>query len=257
MNNIVLDKFLIGEKTIGTFSHLHSAVALECLGHAGLDYVVLDLEHSSLTPEGASLLIAVARSAGLTTLVRVDEIARSPVLKMLDAGAQAIIVPRVETMAEVQELVRYAKFTPLGSRGFCPSRDDGWGCAEHAQHGLEEYMQVSNRETLLILQCETLACLANIEKVAAFPGVDGILIGPFDLTIAMGKPAQFEDPEVKAAFARILQACKAEGKLAMIFAGSAQAAREFYQQGFDSVAVGLDTVTYLKAYQQIIKDCGI
>jgi 2-keto-3-deoxy-L-rhamnonate aldolase RhmA len=257
MNNILLNKFNKGEKSMGTFSHLLSSVAVECLGCAGLDYVVLDLEHSPLTPEGANLLITAARSAGLAPIVRVDEISRSPILKMLDSGAQAVIVPRVETMREVEDLVSYAKFAPLGSRGFCPSRDDGWGLAEHAQRGLEEYMQTSNREAMLIIQCETLGCMENIEKVAATEGVDGILIGPFDLSIAMGKPAQFDDCEVKAAFTRILRACQEAGKLAMIFASNAREAGDYLHQGFDSVAVGLDTVVYINAYREIVKGSGI
>lgn len=253
MKNTVLEKFKKGQKTIGTFSHMQSITAIECLGFTGLDYVVIDMEHSPVTAEGTNHYIVAARSAGLAPFVRVDGVSRSPILKVLDAGAQAVIVPCVETLDQVRQLVEYAKFAPLGSRGFCPTRDGGWGYAEHAAGSIEDYMQISNRETLLILQCETLGCLDNIEMITSIDGVDGILIGPFDLSIALGKPARFDDPEVKDAFGRILNACKATGKMCMIFAGSAEAAKKYYTEGFDSVAVGLDTGIYVSSYREIVK----
>ncbi|MBP1761369.1 MAG: hypothetical protein H6Q64_911 [Firmicutes bacterium] len=254
MKNIVLQKFKEGKKTIGTFSHLQSATAIECMKYTGLDYVVIDLEHSPVTAEGASQYIAAANSAGMAAFVRVDEISRSPVLKMLDAGAQAVIIPCVDTLEQAQQLVQYAKFAPLGSRGFCPSRDGGWGFAEHAFGSIEEYMQICNKETLLILQCETTGCLDNIERITSLQGVDGILIGPFDLSIALGKPAKFDDPEIKNAFQRILRACKSAGKMCIIFASSADAAKKYYEEGFDSVAVGLDSIIFINSYRQIVEE---
>jgi 2-keto-3-deoxy-L-rhamnonate aldolase RhmA len=254
VKNIVLKKFIEGKKTIGTFSHMHSTTAIECLGYTGLDYVVIDMEHSPVTSEGANQYILAAQSAGLVSFVRVNEVSRSPVLKMLDAGAQGVIVPCIETLEQVEHLVEYAKYAPLGSRGFCPTRDGGWGYAEHALHSIEEYMQTCNQETLLILQCETTGCLENIETITSMEGVDGILIGPFDLSIALGKPAQFDDSVVKKAFTRILNACKLAGKICMIFAANTEAAKKYYAEGFDSVAIGLDTSIYINAYAEIVKN---
>jgi 2-keto-3-deoxy-L-rhamnonate aldolase RhmA len=241
VTNLILDKFKKGQKTIGTMTHMRSLAAVECLGQTGLDFVVIDLEHSPVTSESADAYILAAGSAGLAPFVRVDEIARSPVLKMLDAGAQAVIVPCVETADQAGELVRYAKFAPLGARGFCPTRDGGWGRAPHAAGGPEEYMRASNRETLLILQCETTGCLESIETITSLDGVDGILIGPYDLSIALGKPAQFSDPELQKTFRRILVACKTAGKMCMIYAGNAAAAKDYFEQGFEQRHIaGLD-----------------
>ncbi len=253
MTNSILDKFKKGQKTIGTMTHMRSSTAVECLGHTGLDFVVIDLEHSPVTSEGADAYILAAGSAGLAPLVRVDGISRSAVLKMLDAGAQAVIVPCVETVDQAAELVGYAKFAPLGARGFCPTRDGGWGRAAHAAGGPEEYMRASNSETLLILQCETAGCLESIETITSVEGVDGILIGPYDLSIALGKPAQFHDPELQKAFRRILGACKTAGKMCMIYAGNAAAAKDYLEQGFDSVIAGLDTDIYISAYCEIVR----
>ena len=253
LKNPNTDKFAWGKKTIGTFSHMQSLTAIECLGVAGLDYVVIDMEHSPVTEAEAHQYIIAAKSAGLAALVRIPTISRSPVLKMLDAGAQGIIVPCVDTLEQAQQLVGYAKFAPLGSRGFCPTRDGGWGYAPNAEGGIEAYMHNSNQETLLILQCETRGCLENIEAIATLPGVDGIMIGPFDLSIALGKPAQFDDPEIKAAIQRILKACQSAEKMAMIFASNTDAAQEYFAQGFNSVAIGLDTGIYIEAYRKIVE----
>lgn len=84
-------------------------------------------------------------------------------LRLLDVGAQGVVVPCVETVEEVRELVRYAKFAPLGNRGFCPTRDGGWGHAAHAV-SISGYMETSNRETLLLPQCETVAAWSTLRR---------------------------------------------------------------------------------------------
>ncbi|MBP1743233.1 MAG: hypothetical protein H6Q58_211 [Firmicutes bacterium] len=252
MKNSVLEKFKQNEKTIGTFTHMQSTTAIECLGYTNMDYVIIDMEHSAIATEGSERCIAAAQASGLTPFVRIHEILRSPVLKMLDAGAQGLIVPCVETAEQVKQLVKYAKFAPVGSRGFCPTRDGGWGFAPNASGSIAEYMETCNRETLLIPQCETLGCLENIEKIVSIDGVDGIFVGPYDLSIAMGKPAQFDDVEFREAIARILSACKAAQKMCFIFTGSPEAANGYLADGFDSVCVGLDTAEYIKAYREIV-----
>lgn len=252
MKNAILEKFRQDEKTLGTFTHMQSATAIECLGYSNLDYVIIDMEHSAIATEGSERCIADAEASGLAPFVRVHEILRSPILKMLDAGAQGLIVPCVETVEQVKQLVQYAKFAPLGARGFCPTRDGGWGFAPHASGSIADYMQTCNRETLLLPQCETIGCLENIEDIAAIEGVNGIFIGPFDLSIAMGKPAQFDDIEFKQAIARILSACKVAKKMCFIFAGSPEAANKYFEDGFDSVAIGIDTATLINAYRDIV-----
>ena len=132
------------------------------------------------------------------------------------------------------------------------ARAAGYGYAPIAADGIDAYMERTNEEVLILPQCETKECLEKIEEIAAIPGVDGIFIGPYDLTIALGKPAQFSDPEVKAAFDRILKACRAAGKFAFIFTGSKEAARSYLEQGFDAVTYNSDVITMIEAYQKIL-----
>lgn len=260
MGNEFLRKVNSGKKPIGTLSAMESSTALECLGYTGIDYVMLDTEHGPLSEESASSYILACKASGLSTLVRVKEISRSPVLKVLDSGADGIIVPGIENIEQVRQLVRFAKFPPVGNRGFCPTRDGGWGFSENSL-SLDSYMDYCNRETILIPQCETKGCLESIEDIVSIEGVDGILVGPYDLSIDMGKPGQFDDNEVKGAIERILRACKASGKISMIFSGDAISAKKYLDAGFDSVVVGIDTSIYIRAYRelvsQIITDTGI
>ena len=95
------------------------------------------------------------------------------------------------TVEQVQEIVDYAKYFPVGKRGFCPSRKDGWGFDDMAQQSVPDQMAYWNEQVLVIPQCETVGALENIETIVNMEGVDGIFIGPFDLSISMGIPGQF------------------------------------------------------------------
>ena len=253
MRNRFFEKYIAGELSLGTFTHLLSAPAIEALARAGLDYVIIDMEHSPIGAEHAAELVGVASGAGLAPFVRVDAIQRSPVLKMLDVGAAGLIVPGVETVDEVKKLVEYAKFAPLGGRGYCPSRDGGWGMAECYAEGMGGYMERANHNTLLLPQCETMGCLENIDEILGMDGVDGIFIGPFDLSIALGIPGDFANERHINAVAHVLDVCKKHGKLSVMFCGSAEAANGYFKQGFDSVTVSLDISVMADAFVDVVK----
>ena len=121
--NRILEKYQNRQPSVGTFTHMRSPVAVEALGTAGLDYVILDTEHCVQNPETLADCITAADAAGLDAVVRINAISREAVLRPLDLGAKGLIVPAVETVEEVERLVRFAKFPPLGNRGFCPTRD--------------------------------------------------------------------------------------------------------------------------------------
>lgn len=240
MENRVLEKFHAGDKSLGTFTHMLSAPAIEALAYTGLDYVIIDMEHSPIGAEHAAELVGVASGTGLAPFVRVDELSRSPILKMLDVGAAGLIVPQLETVEQARQLVGWAKFAPVGNRGYCPSRDGGWGLDENYAGGMSGYMDWANRNTMLIPQCETAGCLEHIEEIVAIEGVDGIFIGPFDLSIALGIPGRFDDPRHIAAVERVRLACERANKPCIMFCGSAEAAAGYFAQGFTSVTVSLD-----------------
>ncbi len=238
-------------KTFGSFFELGGRGAMEALCRSGLDYVIIDTEHGCFSVETTADLILAAERGGLMPFVRIGDIRRPDVLRMVDIGARGLIVPNIRSTEEVRELVRHAKFQPLGNRGYCPNRTGGWGADDWSKDYFS-YTQCCNERVRLIPQCETAEALAQIEEIAALPGVDGIFVGPCDLSIALGIPLQFEHPMLLEACDRILTACQKNGIESYIFAGNMQDALRWAGAGFDSVAYSMDTSVLIQSYQALV-----
>ena len=126
MKNAAREKMLRGEKTLGTFMEMGTATVAECLGLAGLDYLIIDTEHGAFDPLSALDFIRAAKLYGVTPFARVQEISRPAILKLLDAGAMGLIIPDVKTPEEAEEIVRFGKYPPVGQRGVAASAGTGF-----------------------------------------------------------------------------------------------------------------------------------
>lgn len=253
MKNTLKEKILRGEKTIGTFFTLSSSSAAECLGLSGLDYMIIDTEHAAFGPVNVLDYARTAKLYGITPLARAQEISRPAILKLLDAGAMGLIVPCVNTVEEARQIVSYGKYAPLGQRGVAPSAGTDFWMAEYAQQGLEHLFETCNRETLLFPQCETLGCLNNLEEIVALDGIDGIFVGPFDLSTGMGIPGQFYRSEFKDALRHIQAVCAEAGKPSIIYAASEAAVDEAFSMGYTSVTYATDAQVLITAYKNALK----
>lgn len=254
MENLFRKKILNARKPVGTFFEFGDQGVAEALAMTDLDYMVIDTEHGPYDVESAMNMIRVAELHNMTPFVRVKDSNRNSILKMLDVGAQALIIPQIHSIEEVKRVVEFGKYYPVGDRGYSPARGCGFGTYDYCKNGIDDYFSYCNRETLLIPQCETTGCLDDIENIAKVDGVDGIFIGPFDLSIAMGIPLQFDKPEFKDALKRILYAVNNAGKFVMIFAGNTEIAKQRIAEGYDSVAVGLDVSFYMNAINTMYHD---
>lgn len=252
MNNAIKQKLSNNEAVLGTFFQMGSTTAMECLGITGLDYTIIDTEHGPFDVESAMDFIRVAELKGITPFVRIKDITRPSILKMLDAGAKGLIIPCVETVEQVRNIVEYGKYSPVGKRGFIYGRVAEYGNSEDSS-SIDNYMKICNQNTMLIPQCETLGCLESIEEIVSMEGVDGIFVGPYDLSIAMGIPGQFDNPEFKKALDRVLNACKKSNKPIFIFTGSIEAARSYIKEGYNGIAYNLDTAMYISAFKKAIE----
>ena len=246
MGNLLKEKIKNKEKVLGTFFELGSMSVIECLGQTGLDFVIIDNEHGPFETESTMNYV------GLTPLVRVREVSRPAILKPLDIGAKGLIVPCIETVEQAKKVVEYGKFSPIGKRGFCPSRKDYWGYSHPQGQPIDVGMKHENEETLLILQCETVGCLENIETIVSMDGVDGIFIGPFDLSISMGIPGEFDNPEFLKAIDKILSTCKKYNKISSVFTGRFDDIDKYYKQGFDIVTYSLDANILVDGFKNIV-----
>ena len=237
--------------SLGTFFELGGRGAMEALSRTGLDYVIIDTEHGCFSEESTADYILAAEKGGLLPYVRIGDIRRPYVLRMLDIGARGLIVPNIRSVQQVKELISCAKFPPLGNRGYCPNRTTGWG-ADAWSNDVLAYMAEANRRCKLIPQCETAEALERIEEIAALDGVDGIFVGPCDLSIDLGIPLQFDNPTLIDAIKRILKACQDSGKESYIFAANRKDAVRWAEEGFDSVAYSLDASVFIQAYQTLV-----
>lgn len=253
MTNRIIEKAAKGEPSIGTFTQLKSSVVIDALAFTDLDYFVIDMEHAPLGPDEADELIALTAARGKSPVVRVNTIERSAVLKALDSGAHAIIIPNLKDMEEAHMLVEWGKFAPLGERGYCPTRDVAWGASPQFE-GMIEYMARANKNTLIIPQCETRECVEIVDDVTSLDGIDGLFIGPMDLSINLGVPGDFEAPIFKEALARAVKACNDNGKLCMGFAGTPELAKQYMENGFSSIAYGLDVMMMQSAYNSALAE---
>lgn len=239
---------------LGTFFELGSSEVIECIARSGMDYVIIDTEHGPFSVEKTADLIRAAEAAGIAPYVRIGGQTRDHVLRMLDVGAQALIVPNIESVEQVRMLVKYAKFAPIGERGYCPTRTSGWGADPWAADPLL-YMKECNRRTKLYPQCETKGAYEHIEEIVALDGVDGIFVGPCDLSIGLGVPLQMESPVLNKAIDHIKDVCRKAGKHCMIFAGNPGKARELYARGFEDVTLSLDAMMLTDALRAAASAC--
>lgn len=254
LKNMLKKKMEQGIPVIGTFFGMNSTLAVECLGLAGLDFLVIDSEHSPADVESALNYIIAAELRGITPLVRVKNHNRDSILKMLDIGAKGLVIPCLETPDEVRNVVRYGKFHPVGQRGVAMVRAGGFGFEDFSSGELEKYFELSNNEAMLIPQCETRGFLENIEEICSINGIDGIFIGPYDLSVALNKPAKFNDPEFLSALKIILHTAQNAKKYVFIHATSTQVAKQFLKDGFDGVTFNQDVVVLTNAFKEAVAE---
>jgi 2-keto-3-deoxy-L-rhamnonate aldolase RhmA len=200
-----------GKTVYGTMiQELSSTVVPIILASAGYDFAFIDMEHGPFSLESATEIIRTLRLTGMTPLVRVPDSQYHLIARVLDAGAEGIMVPRVETRHQVEYIVSCAKYPPLGKRGASITK----GHNDFEKADLYEFTRTMNRENLVILQIERKEALDDIDGLLSVPGVDGAVMGPKDLALSLGRPEDFDDPETQAAIQKVVNTCLKHGKFA-------------------------------------------
>ena len=250
--NKLRDLYAAGKPAIGTFFSAGNASMMECLGYVGLDFVVIDTEHGPFDTMDMQELIRAAEGGGLAPVVRVADVTHKEIQRAADCGAQGIIVPCLRSLDDFKKAADLAKYAPAGNRGFIKGRGAGFGYAEWTKGPLEDYYARSNEKLMLIPQCETKEALEQIEEIVAIDGLDGIFIGPFDLSTCLGIPGQFQSETYLAAKERVLKACKAAGKPCYILSMTPPEAHALIAEGYAGVAHSLDFILFTEAYKKEI-----
>jgi 2-keto-3-deoxy-L-rhamnonate aldolase RhmA len=202
-----------GRTVVGTMLvELRQASVMTMLANAGLDFVLIDNEHGPFPIDAIAELSRAAREAGITPIVRVPELTYAHVVQPLDAGAQGIMLPRVTAPEQVELCVACMKYLPEGRRGAVLAR----GHTGFRGGPLVDTLAQMNRETFLIVQIETGEAVSRLDELLAVPGVDAALIGPTDLSVALGVAGQMEHPKLVDAIERTMAACARHGVIPAI-----------------------------------------
>lgn len=223
-----------GQLQIGLWSGLSNNVTVEVLANAGFDWLLLDTEHSpNELPMVHSQLQAAAQGSA-HPIVRPPWNDTVTIKRYLDIGVQTLLIPFVQDEHEARSAVAATRYPPLGVRGYSAA-------ARASDYGrVQDYPTCCEAQLCVLVQVETPFALANIEKIAAVEGVDGIFIGPGDLSAAMGHIGNPKHPEVVAAIADAIGRIRACGKAAGILTGDEALARHYIELGCTFVAVGSD-----------------
>jgi 4-hydroxy-2-oxoheptanedioate aldolase len=228
-------RILAGETLFGAWCGLGSPAAAELLGVAGYDWVVIDLEHGAETEAELLAHLYAIETTGAAALVRPQSGERLRIGRALDMGAAGIVVPRLDSAAEVQEAVTFLRYPPAGQRGVALlTRGARLGAVGHAD------VASLNQDTVGIVQVESPGAVRDADAFAATDGVDVLFVGPADLSHSLGVPGQFRNDMYLAALRTVVEACQAHGKAPGILLYDPASFGPHLDMGFTFVGGGAD-----------------
>ena len=209
IRNVAKEKLEAGELAIGVGLRQARTVDIgKAMKTAGFDWLFIDMEHNSMDIDTAVQISVAAQDAGITPIVRVPGFQHFHASRVLDGGAQGIVVPHVDTPEIANQMVDQCKYPPLGHRSVAGAQP----MLDFESHPLAEATRAVNAATLLVIMLETPTAIANADAIAAIPGVDALLIGTNDLCMEFGLPGQFDHPKVIEAYEAMIAACEKHGK---------------------------------------------
>ncbi len=233
-------RLLNHERLLGAMVTLPGPETAEILAAAGCDWLFIDLEHSPLDFLDAQRLLQAAGQA-CAGVIRVPQADPLSLKKALDIGPAGIIVPQVNAPETAAQIVRWAKYAPLGERGVGIARAHGYGLDAAG------YLARADDETAVIIQIEHIEAVNRIDEILAVAGVDALFIGPYDLSTSMGKMGQVDDPAVVAAIDRVTEAARRAGRPLGIFGVSAEPLRRYAGRGYTLLTAGIDAMLLAQA----------
>ncbi len=221
--------------SIGAWSNLTDEIVIHTIGRAGYDWLCIDEQHGGASAGDSMRLLAATAAAGAQTLVRVAWNRPELIGRALDSGAVGVIVPMVQSASEAANAVRASRYAPLGQRSWGPARS-GYSLAG------PETAEANDRSVCLVM-IETPDAVERVAEIAAVNGLDGIFVGPFDLSIALGLPVDdlLADDSPDSPLSRVISACRDKGITPGAYDGSLARARVLAERGFTMLAVSTDT----------------
>jgi len=251
IKNRIRELWSEGKSIINGWLSTSSPFIAEIMAAQGYDSLTIDCQHGFVAYEAATGMLQAMRASGIVPMVRVPWLDPGDIMKALDAGAYGIICPMINNRQEADRLVSYMRYPPLGTRSFGPTRALFAAGADYGQH--------ADTEVLALAMIETAEAMKNIDEIVTTPGLDGVYIGPADLTLGLtGRkyPTGFDrqEPEMVEAIRLVLRKAKDAGIRAGLHTGTAAYAAKAVEWGFDLVTISNDVRLLAGAAQQSVSE---
>lgn len=224
------------ELTIGTWLTIPHRAVVEIFGKSGFEWVVIDLEHAPISIEQVAELIGHIQGNGMQALVRVFKNEEVVIKRVLDAGADGIVVPMIKNKQDAEKAVSYSYYPPKGNRGV------GLNRAQHYGEGFEAYKTWLDKNVVIIAQIEHIEAIHNLKEILSVEGIDGTIIGPYDLSGSMGHPGDYNRKDVSEALnSYITNTKKAKKPLGYhVIESNASFPSQKIEQGYTLIAFSID-----------------
>ncbi|HIZ43761.1 MAG TPA: hypothetical protein H9672_03425 [Firmicutes bacterium] len=226
-----------GKLALGGWESLNNAGAAEVMARAGFDWVAADVEHAAHSVQDFAYMATAVKAQGCVPLARVFDKNMRSIRRILDAGAMGVIVPMIRTAEDAREVVRAAKFPPLGARGAGAGPFCGYGIT------LDESVRSGNDDTLVMVMVETKEAVENIDEIMSIDGIDGMFLGPFDLSCSYGFGGDITNPVVADAMVKAREVCRKYGKAAgmHVIPNDTAILSDAIEKGFTFLALSFDS----------------
>lgn len=248
-NTKMVDKLRAGTPVFGTFVKINEPRLIESFGRAGFDYVILDAEHGTYSFSQLENMIRAADAVSMSTIVRVPDCTEHSILHSLDVGAGGVQIPSLRDVEVARYGAQFSKYYPRGIRGMCADQranDYGFGPTP-------DFYRFANENTLCIAQIETKEMVEKAEELCEIESIDGIFIGPGDLSQAYGKPGQMRCPEVMEAIKHVTKIALAHGKFVGTIVMKPEELDQFLDMGMLYMSIGTDMVLFNRVLRETAK----
>ncbi len=252
------DILAAGKPTYGTWSQIDSPEVIDMVGLNGFDFIVIDCQHGPFGIETAERMARAAAATGLAAAVRVSRLDEVEILKALDAGISHVVVPDVASAAQASRAVDATRFGPQGRRGACPCVRSGG----HFVRDWRDYVAREEARTGIVALVESVEGMAEIDAIAATPGLAALMAGPFDLSVSMGLQGDWRSPRVNDALRRLVGAARENGLPAImpVFSPDPSECRDLVSswsgEGVTCFMLGSDKILIANALQGWIDTVG-
>lgn len=247
--NQTREKLARGETALGCGLQCYRSSEIpRAFAAAGFDYVFIDMEHGSYDLETVQDMIRASNDAGITPIVRVGELLYSLVARLLDSGAQGIILPRVEDPAILREALSWIRFPPEGKRGYGVNPT----MVRYEARSFPEIIEHQNRNTVAVVQFETRTAMERADELLSLKGLDIAMVGPADLSISLGIPGQFENPLLVSTVDALIEKCKKHGVVPGIQTRSLAMSKFWIERGMRFIGTAAEHALLLEKAKETV-----